>query len=141
MARKKQETLIETTDEDNQDVVQEAPAPKAPKAPKEPKPMKTPKVIKVKIEQNGIARPDPGTKTGAVWDICDKISANTGKPADRKMVLDAGKLEGLNEATITTQHGRWREFHGLVNKRAPKDPIAAAAEVAPIAGVVEPVSE
>ncbi len=111
-----------------------APAEK-PKKEKAPKP---PKVEKPKIEQNGITRPEPGTKTGAVWDICNKISANTGQPADRKSVIEAGKLEGLNEATITTQHGRWRQFHGLVNKRAPKDPVAAEAGITPATGVVEP---
>lgn len=113
-----------------------AAAPEAPAA--KPKKEKAPKPVKNKIEQNGITRPEPGTKTGAVWDICDKISANTGQPADRKSVIEAGKLEGLNEATITTQHGRWREFHGLVNKRAPKDPVAAEAGITPATGVVEP---
>jgi hypothetical protein len=144
MAKKKAESVVDPVEnlvkdgDENPKAAKPPKEPKAPKAPKEPKP---PKAVKIKVEQNGITRPEPGTKTGRVWEICDQISANTGKPADRKDVLEAGEAEGLNDATITTQHGRWREFHGLVTKRAPKDPVAAVANVTPVAGVVEPVSE
>lgn len=97
-------------------------APIQPPAPKPPK-----------IEANGVTRPTAGTKTGRVWEIADQLSAAKGGPADRKDVMAQGKAEGINESTVMTQFGRWREFHGLVNKRA-----AAAPAAAP---VVEPVVE
>lgn len=118
-------------------------APKAPKAAKEPKPPKPPKPVRqLREAQNGITRPDTGTMTGRIWELSDQISTNTGKPAERKDVIAAGLAEGLNVATITTQHGRWREFHGLVTKRAPRDPSAPttdAASATPAVGVAEPV--
>lgn len=138
-----------------EEITEAAPVPatapaKTPKAPKEPKPPKAPKEPKapkrapreLQPNQNGITRPINGCKTGRVWELCDQISANTGSPADRKDVIAAGLAEGLNIATITTQHGRWREFHGLVNKRPVKDidaPVADAVAVAPAVGVAEPV--
>lgn len=81
-----------------------APAETKPKAPK--------------IEQNGVTRPKDGTTTGRVWAIADEISAKNGVPAERGDVIAAGKAEGINEATIATQHGKWRKFHGL--KKLPK---------------------
>ncbi len=61
---------------------------------------------------NGVTRPKDGTKTGNVWAIADKLSTKEG-PAARKDVMQAGEAEGLNTATIATQYGRWRKFHGL----------------------------
>lgn len=115
--------------------------PKEPKAPKPPKEPKSKRVHELQPNQNGITRPVAGTKTGRVWELCDQISANTGKPAERKDVIAAGTAEGLNVATITTQHGRWRDFHGLVNKRPIKDPaapVADAVSATPAVGVAEP---
>lgn len=72
----------------------------------------TPAVTKMP-SQNGVTRPKPGTATGTVWEICDELSAVAGKPAARGDVMQAGKDRGLNPATIATQFGRWRKFHGL----------------------------
>lgn len=113
--------------------------PEAPAAaPKEK--VEKPKIVRV--EQNGITRPLDGTKTARVWEIADSLSAAAGKPAERKDVLAAGVAESLNPATITTQHGRWREFHGLVNKRAAAtaaEPIVPNPQAPVVATTVSPV--
>lgn len=64
-------------------------------------------------EQNGIKRPKSGTATGRVWEIADHISGQLEAPASIRAVLEAGKAEGLNDATIKTQYARWRQFHGV----------------------------
>lgn len=74
----------------------------------ETKPEKEPK-----IQQNGVTRPKAGTKTARIWEIADAKSAEAGKPAKRKEVLDAAVAEEINVATAATQYGRWRKFHGL----------------------------
>lgn len=76
--------------------------------------------------QNGITRPGAGTGTGKVWDIADRLSAETQKPAERGAVIKAAEAEGVNISTASTQYGRWRQFHGLKAERITK----AAADVA-----------
>lgn len=88
--------------------------------------------------QNGIPRPAKGTACGRIWDVCDSISTNSGKPAERGAVLEECRKLGLNDATIMTQHGRWREYHGLVTKRPPAAPKPAEAMTPPAVGVAEP---
>lgn len=85
-------------------------------------------------KQNGITRPKSGTATGRVWEISDTISKDKGAPAPRGEVMAAGKAEGLNEATIATQYGRWRKFHGLKTERAvaAAQPAAAPADAAEV---------
>ena len=81
--------------------------------------------------QNGVSRPSAGTATGRVWEIADSLSESKGAPADRADVVKAAEAEGLNSATISTQWGRWRKFHGLAGVRAAKtaEPAADGAEV------------
>lgn len=67
----------------------------------------------VKDVQNGIARPKPGTKTGRIWEIADELSAQLGQPAPRRKVLEVAINENMNPATVATQYGRWRKYHGL----------------------------
>lgn len=72
-----------------------------------------------KDTQNGVTRPKSGTVTGKVWDTADKITKqNKGKHAARKAVMDALKPEGINEATIATQFGKWRRYNGLKGREA-----------------------
>jgi hypothetical protein len=101
----------------------ETTAPAAPEAPAAPA---APKDIK-----NGVTRPKDGTKTGRVWGIADEKSTALGAPVPRKDVIEAGTAEGINAATIATQYGRWRKYHGLKSEpRAPKAE-APAAPAAP----------
>lgn len=102
-----------------------AKAPKAPKAQKEPKPAKE---VVAKITQNDVTRPKDGSKTGNVWAIADKISADKQAPADRGAVIAEAKAQGINEATASTQFGRWTKFHGIVAVRKEKVAAPAAAE-------------
>lgn len=72
-----------------------------------------------KIEQNGVARPKAGTATGNVWAIADELSNAAGKPASRADVLKAASDAGINSATVATQYGKWRKFHGIVAEPKP----------------------
>lgn len=64
-------------------------------------------------QRNGVSRPGAGTSTGRVWEIADQLSQQLGQPVPRGDVMKAGLAEGLNQATIATQYGRWRKFYGL----------------------------
>lgn len=66
------------------------------------------------IKQNGIKRPEPGSITGRLWDIADRLSENAGRPATRKEVVDEYlKVPGANSATANTQYARWVAFHNV----------------------------
>lgn len=86
-----------------------------------PAPEKAPK-----IQQNDVTRPKVGTKTARIWEIADAKSAEAGKPAKRKDVLDAANAEGINVATAATQYGRWRKFNGLKGTDEVETPAAPA---------------
>lgn len=105
----------------------------------EPK-VKKVKEVKEKVEkitQNGVTRPGEGTATGQVWSIAEKLSNDIGAPAKRADVMKACEEAGINAATVATQYGKWRKFHGIVAE--PKAPKAPKAEVAP-AEAGEPVA-
>ena len=72
------------------------------------------KVVVVKDTKHDVTRPKSGTKTGRVWEIADAASAQLGKPAGRKAVIDAAVSEEINPSTAATQYGRWRKYNGLV---------------------------
>lgn len=80
-------------------------------AAKEAKPKAEPKPKQP--SQNGVTRPAPGTKTAAVWDLADSISAEKQRPALREEVMAAGEANGLNRGTIATQYARWTEYFGV----------------------------
>lgn len=86
-----------------------------------------------KDSRNGVTRPKAGTKTGRVWEIADQKSTEAGAPAARKDVMAAAQAEGMNEATIATQYGRWRKYHGLGKE--------TAAPSAPADTTVEPPAQ
>lgn len=105
------------------------------KAPKAPKAVKEPKVVVPKIEKNGVVRPTAGSLTEKPWLVADNLLATNGKAPSRKEVIEASVAEGVNEATASTQYGRWRVFNGVksapiekkVKAKAPKAPKAPAA--------------
>lgn len=82
-----------------------------------------------KLEQNGISRPLTGA-TKQVWDIADRISQETRKPAERKDVIAQGEAAGLQSGTINTQYGRWRKYNGLTVTREAK-PVPTGIPQAP----------
>jgi len=79
-------------------------------------------------EQNGVKRPKPGTLCSAVWEIADKISMETGKPAEVADVIAQAKADGLNEGNARIEFARWRKFHGIASK--PGRPAKSEAEAA-----------
>ncbi len=112
-------------------------APKPPKAPATPvaskaaKPAKPAKEAKPKVERvkaNGITRPKDNCTCGKLFEIADKISASTKKPARRAAVLEAAAKLSINPATAATQYGRWRRFNGLKGRDEPEEKGAAAAK-------------
>lgn len=96
-------------------------APKAVKAVKAPKDPKAEKVAKPKIvreRQNGQTRPQPGSKTGVVWDIADEISSKMKRPALRNEVFDAleKRVKDPSFAMAGTQYSRWCAFYGVAKE-------------------------
>lgn len=99
-------------------------------------------VVKKDIK-NGVTRPKADTTTGKVWDIADRLKT-------RAEVLAECKKRKINDATATTQFGKWRKYNGLegrskkaakpakkvakkaAKKKAPPAPPAVAPE-APVA--------
>lgn len=123
-----------------------APAPKTEKAPKAPKPPKEekPKVVREK-GVNGLSRPLPGSTTGVVWDIADRLSTRDKNgaitiPAPRAAVLaEAKEKHGTKDATGASQYQSWKAFHGIKGnvqppkERVAKEPKAPKAPAAPVA--------
>lgn len=63
--------------------------------------------------KNGVTKPEAGTKTGRVWELCDEISAREKRPALRGELLEAGLAEGMSKGTLATQYGKWCTYHGV----------------------------
>lgn len=94
-------------------------------------PFSTTAVPTPKDTRNGVTRPKAGSLTARVWAICDEQSNAANAPAERAKVIEQATAEGINAATVATQHGKWRKYHGLVadSPEAKAEKAAAAAEV------------
>ena len=67
-------------------------------------------------ERNGVTMPGEGSKTRAVWDTANEISAAEGRPALSQEVHAA--LEGsVEKPTISTQYNRWCKFYGVTKEQ------------------------
>ena len=67
-------------------------------------------------DHNGpFTRPKAGTKTGAVWDLCDKLHAKG--VSTRREVYDTAKGKGMRSGTVSCQLPRWE--HNTGNKLEP----------------------
>lgn len=87
--------------------------------------------------KNGQTRPEAGSKTGKIWDIADRITAETNVVATKEEVWEEykTKVDGPAEATVATQYGRWVIFHGYQEqvkaaRKAAKDAKAGAEDAA-----------
>ena len=81
-------------------------------------------------EQNGMRRPKPGTKTRAIWDLCDQLSTELQRPVAIAELRDAVP-EGTNENMMRSQYAYWRKFFGITGRvEAPKDETEVASEEA-----------
>ena len=81
-------------------------------------------------EQNGMRRPKPGTKTRAIWDLCDQLSTELQRPVAIAELRDAVP-EGTNENMMRSQYAYWRKFFGITGRvEAPKNETEVASEEA-----------
>lgn len=82
-------------------------------------------------ERNGVSRPDPSSRTGLVWVLCDKMMNEHGK-VDRGTLIQEAVNSGLSPSTAATQYSRWRKFMGISepSNRGRKKMEAPAAEEA-----------
>lgn len=69
-----------------------------------------------KDTKNGVTRPKAGTATGKVWEHSDRITASAKRTAARAEVMEAAKKDGVNDATIATQYGKWRRYNGITGR-------------------------
>lgn len=71
------------------------------------------KIEKNRTEQNGVTRPSTGTVCDNVWNLCDHMTKALGKTVGLSALVDAAKLQNINQFTARTQYARWRAFMGL----------------------------
>lgn len=74
------------------------------------------KIEKNRDEQNGLKRPSAGTLCRAVWDECDRIEAEGGKP-DAKAMRAVNDQKGWNMNNTLIEFYQWRKFMGYSKKR------------------------
>ena len=54
-------------------------------------------------------RPRPGSSTGMVWDIADKLESQYSTDKElRKAVIEECTQQGINSSTASVQFGKWR---------------------------------
>ena len=91
---------------------------------------------------SGHTKPKPGTLTGKVWDLADKISNEKGGYATSAEVKAAGVKEGLHPGTVSTQFHHWKKFHSgpksvEINT---KQPLVSKKEVEELQAKVKPAA-
>lgn len=69
-----------------------------------------------RIEQNGQAKPRPGTISDKLWSIFDEVSAQLGRPAAIGDVFERATGEGIKEASVRAGYAHWRRFHGITGR-------------------------
>lgn len=75
-------------------------------------------------------RPAPGTRTGRVWEVADRISEDTGRRASRQEVLIEIAKENGNLATANTQYQYWKSAReaSIESQPAVSDRLSDVAE-------------
>jgi len=72
----------------------------------------------VKDEKNGIQRPKAGTKTGAIWELCDRLYAELQRiPKINEIRQLAGEV---NQNMMKSQYAYWRKYQGFTKPRIAK---------------------
>ena len=69
-------------------------------------------------------RPDPGTRTGRVWEIADEITREKGRRAKRREVIERYVAERGNRNTAGTQYQYWKNDHDAPRR----GPVPASSE-------------
>ena len=88
------------------------------KSPKARKPVQNPtgnKIEKNRPEQNGMKYPSTGTKTRAIWDLCDAMTKELGRPL-KISELRERVAQGTNENMMKSQYSYWRKFHNITGR-------------------------
>lgn len=62
--------------------------------------------------QNNVTEPRPGTITGNVWDVIQRLQRPDGT-VDRRSVMHVCAKKGINSSTAATQWSAWNRFHGM----------------------------
>lgn len=73
-------------------------------------------IVKEKrIKKNGQTRPEPGTKTGFIWDLADALKVRLNRVPTKEEVWEqySAQVADAREATTATQFGRWIIFNGF----------------------------
>ena len=88
------------------------------KSPKARKPVQNPtgnKIEKNRPEQNGMKYPSAGTKTRVIWDLCDAMTKELGRPL-KISELRERVAQGTNENMMKSQYSYWRKFHNITGR-------------------------
>lgn len=88
------------------------------KTPKARKPVQNPtgnKIEKNRPEQNGMKYPSAGTKTRVIWDLCDAMAKELGRPL-KISELRERVAQGTNENMMKSQYSYWRKFHNITGR-------------------------
>lgn len=88
------------------------------KSPKARKPVQNPtgnKIEKNRPEQNGMKYPSTGTKTRVIWDLCDAMTKELGRPL-KISELRERVAQGTNENMMKSQYSYWRKFHNITGR-------------------------
>ena len=88
------------------------------KTPKARKPVQNPtgnKIEKNRPEQNGMKYPSAGTKTRVIWDLCDAMTKELGRPL-KISELRERVAQGTNENMMKSQYTYWRKFHNITGR-------------------------
>ena len=88
------------------------------KSPKARKPVQNPtgnKIEKNRPEQNGMKYPSSGTKTRVIWDLCDAMTKELGRPL-KISELRERVAQGTNENMMKSQYSYWRKFHNITGR-------------------------
>lgn len=63
--------------------------------------------------RNGVLRPREGTQARTLWDVCDKLQDNLGRPPARFEFRQAIFGKEYNPDSASFQYFAWRKFHGV----------------------------
>lgn len=74
------------------------------------------KIEMVRPRRNGIARPSAGGKCRAVWDECDRLTAEGITPVP-KLLKDWAVDNGQNENNAVIEMYNWRKFNGITGRQ------------------------
>jgi hypothetical protein len=59
-----------------------------------------------------ITRPSPGTSTGKVWDMCDKLMDENNNVMPTKAAVAEALTGQVNPSTVGVQFGKWKKMVG-----------------------------